>query len=178
MIRVRDLVPACGVVGALVLIGSPDPGRAQAGPAAGAPPPPLVDAMHLRMQPERALTGGSVRVLGDQSQPGMYVYRNRFAPGQMSHPHYHDQARYVTVIEGTWWTGEGDVFRRDQMVPIRAGGFMYHPAGLHHYDGSKEGEVIVQIMGLGPVHTTQTEVDEQGQPVRREPGGGAARPAR
>jgi hypothetical protein len=87
----------------------------------------------------------------------MYVFRNRFGPGQMSHPHFHDQDRFVTVIKGTWWTGEGDVFDTEHMAPIKEGGFMYHPAGFHHYDGSKEGEVIVQIMGVGPVHTTQTE---------------------
>jgi quercetin dioxygenase-like cupin family protein len=117
------------------------------------------------MNPEQALTGGSVRVLGDQSKPGMYIYRNRFAPGNTSRPHYHDQDRYVTVIKGTWWTGEGDVFQPDKMVPIKPGGFMFHPAGLHHYDGAKDEEVIVQIMGMGPVKTVQTEVDEKGNPV-------------
>jgi hypothetical protein len=44
---------------------------------------------------------------------------------------------------------------------------MFHPAGLHHYDGAKEEDVIVQIMGMGPVKTVQTEVDEKGNPVTR-----------
>ena len=104
------------------------------------------------------MTGGPVAVLGDQAKPGRYVFRNRFGPGQTSRPHFHDQDRYITVIKGPWCTGEGDVFRRETMVPIKTGGFMYHPAGYHHYDGSCGGEeVIVQIMGMGPVHTTQTE---------------------
>jgi hypothetical protein len=59
------------------------------------------------------------------------------------------------------------------MIPIKTGGMMYHPAGLHHYDGSKgDEEVIVQIMGMGPVETIQTEVDEHGQPVRGRGGEG------
>jgi quercetin dioxygenase-like cupin family protein len=136
------------------------------------PAKPLVDAAHLRMNPEQTLTGGSV--FGDPSQAGVYVYRNRFGPGQTSRPHYHDRDRWVTVIKGTWWTDEGDVFRPDKMVPIKAGGFMFHPAGLHHYDGAKDEETIVQIMGIGPVKTVQTEVDEKGQPVT---GRGAAAPA-
>ena len=138
-----------------------------------APAAPLLDASHLRMQPEQGLTG-SVAVFGEQSKAGFYIYRNRFGPGQTSRPHFHDQDRWVTVIKGTWWTAEGDVFRADQMVPIKPGGVMFHPAGLHHYDGAKEEELIVQIMGMGPVKTTQTEVDENGKPVV---GRGAAAPA-
>jgi cupin len=138
----------------------------------GTPATPLLDAKHLRMQPEQGLTG-PVLVYGDQSKPGFYIYRNRFGPGQTSRPHFHDQDRWVTVIKGTWWTDEGDVFRADKMLPIKPGGVMFHPAGLHHYDGAKDEEVIVQIMGMGPVKTTQTEVDENGKPVT---GRGAAAP--
>jgi len=135
-----------------------------------APPLPKVDAKNLRMQPEDLPEGG--RVLGDPSQPGMYVVRNLFRAGRGSRPHFHDQDRYITVIKGTWWTGEGDVYRPETMIPIKEGGFMFHPAGYHHYDGARDEDVIVQIMGMGPVRTTQTEVDEQGQPVGR--GRGAA----
>ena len=74
------------------------------------------------------------------------------------------------VIKGTWYTGEGDVFRPDKMVPVKAGGIMFHPAGLHHYDGSMDdSEVIVQLMGYGPVNTVQTEVDEKGNPIGSNP---------
>lgn len=134
-------------------VGGQDPTQAPANK-------PLVDAEHKRMQPEQADTGRSVLVFGDPNKPGMYIIRNHFGPGQMSRPHFHDQDRYVTVIKGTWWTGEGDKFAPDTAVPIKTGGLMFHPAGYHHYDGSKPGteDVIVQIMGMGPVKTTQTEV--------------------
>jgi quercetin dioxygenase-like cupin family protein len=148
---------ACCTAGILFLLGPSAIGVASQGTPMEPAGAPLVDAAHKRMQPEQALTGGSVKVFGDPSKPGMYVYRNRFAPGQTSRPHFHDQDRWVTVIKGTWWTGEGDVFEADKMVPIKPGGLMYHPAGFHHYDGAKDEEVIVQIMGMGPVKTTQTE---------------------
>jgi quercetin dioxygenase-like cupin family protein len=129
----------------------------------------LVDAQHKRMQPEQAEAafGNAVQmtVFGDPSKPGLYAIRRRFKPGEMTHPHYHDQARLVTVIKGTWYTGEGDVFRPDKTIPIKAGGFMYHPKGFHHYDGAKDGEVIVQIIGMGPVRTIRSEVDAHGKPV-------------
>ena len=156
-------------LGAVLLIGISAVGMAQA-PQGQAQAPPL-DKDHLRMQPDALPTGG--RVFGDGSKSGMYVTRNRFAAGNGSRPHYHDQDRWVTVIKGTWWTGAGDVYHPETMVAIKAGGMMFHPAGYHHYDGAKDEDVIVQIMGMGPVQTIQTEVDEKGQPVTR--GGGAGR---
>ena len=137
--------------------------------------PALVDASRLRMQPESAEAAFGkevqVTVFGDPAKPGLYAIRRRFTPGEMSRPHYHDKDRLVTVIKGTWYTDEGDVFRPDKMVPIKEGGFMFHPANYHHYDGSQGEEVIVQIMGMGPVKTVQTEVDANGNPVRPKPPG-------
>ncbi|MFI5178717.1 MAG: cupin domain-containing protein [Vicinamibacterales bacterium] len=99
-----------------------------------------------------------VTIAGDPSKPGIYVIRIRFAPGQFSRPHFHDQDRYVTVIKGTWWVAlgpESDVFDPSKTKAMKAGSFVKHPAGSHHYDGAKDEEAIVQIIGMGPVKTTQ-----------------------
>jgi quercetin dioxygenase-like cupin family protein len=129
---------------------------------------PLVDKMHRRLQPEEATDfskGNTIVIAGDPSKSGMCVIRRLSKPGETSAPHYHDRDRYVTVIKGTWYTGEGDAKDPKKMVPIKTGGFMLHPAGLHHYDGSNDGnEVIVQIIGMGPVKTT--DVDPQGRAVQ------------
>jgi quercetin dioxygenase-like cupin family protein len=121
----------------------------------------LVDKQRLRVQPEAAeqAFGESVQVtvFGDPSKPGLYAIRRRFKPGEASRPHYHDQDRLVTVIKGTWYTGDGDVYDMNKTTPVRTGGFMLHPAGFHHYDGAKDQEVIVQIIGMGPVQTVATE---------------------
>jgi hypothetical protein len=139
--------------------------------AVGPPPPkPILDADHLRMQPEQTDPNGNTAVFGLQGSEGFYIYRNRFGPHQTSRPHFHDKDRWVTVIKGTWYTGAGDVFQADKMVPIKEGGVMYHPAGYHHYDGSMDDQgVVVQIMGYGPVKTIQTEVDEKGNPIGSNP---------
>lgn len=166
MTSARPLVSlACGF-GIALLLGPSLVGTAQRRDPTSPPPgKAMVDAEHLRMNPEQGLV--STPVFGAQNAPGFYVLRNRFGPGQTSRPHYHDHDRWVTVIKGTWWTDEGDVFRPDKMVPIQQGGFMFHPAGFHHYDGAKDEEVVVQIMGMGPVTTVQTEVDANGKPVAR-----------
>lgn len=94
-----------------------------------------------------------VVLAGDPSKPGLYVIRARFAPHTMSRPHWHPEARYVTVLSGTWWAGTGDSFDPDSTTPIPAGGFAIHTPGKVHYDGAKDEEAIVQIMGIGPSAT-------------------------
>jgi quercetin dioxygenase-like cupin family protein len=91
---------------------------------------------------------------GDPSKPGVYVIRARFSPGAMTRPHWHPEDRFIIVVSGTWYTGEGDTFEPDKTVPLKAGSFMMHPAKAHHYDGAKDEEVIVQIIGVGPSATT------------------------
>lgn len=93
-------------------------------------------------------------IQGDPSKPGVYVVRAKFSPGAMTRPHWHPEVRFVTVLQGTWWTGEGDTFDPDKTTPLKAGSFMMHPAKAHHYDGAKDDEVIVQIIGIGPSATT------------------------
>jgi len=42
-------------------------------------------------------------------------------------------------------------------TPLKAGSFVVHPAFGHHYDGAKDEEAIVQIMGMGSVKTVPLE---------------------
>ena len=73
----------------------------------------------------------------------------------MSAPHFHDQARFVSVVSGTWWVGLSNDLGDTQA--LQAGGFMVHPAGGVHFDGSQDEETIVEIRGMGPVITTEVE---------------------
>ncbi|HEX4348088.1 MAG TPA: cupin domain-containing protein [Vicinamibacterales bacterium] len=128
-------------------------------------------------------------LMGDPSKPGLYVVRNLFKAGPGggkmgggSRPHYHDQDRLVTVIKGTWWVALGpdaDVYNPDKMTPMKAGSFVFHPANGHHYDGAKDEDVIVQIIGMGPVKTIN--IPQAGDPPpgqgRRGAGAGGAAPA-
>jgi quercetin dioxygenase-like cupin family protein len=97
-------------------------------------------------------------LLGDPAKPGIYVIRVRFPPYLMDVPHWHPNARYVTVLEGTWYTGTGDTFDLARAVPLKPGSVMLHPAKAIHWDGSGSAEaVIVQIVGEGPGTTTQVD---------------------
>lgn len=92
-------------------------------------------------------------VEGDPKKPGPYVLRVRFAPGVMSMPHHHPEDRLVVVLKGTWFTGRGPSFEPWSTDPLPAGSYMKHPAGEAHYDGAKDEEVILQIVGVGPSGT-------------------------
>lgn len=108
----------------------------------------------------------SVRVLGASGEPGMYTTRITFAAGSGTKPHFHDQARFITVIEGTWWVALGpdaSTYQPEKMRPVKAGSFIYEPANGIHYDEARDGPVTVQITGMGPVKTTRLEEPPAGQ---------------
>jgi quercetin dioxygenase-like cupin family protein len=105
----------------------------------------------LKYEPNETGSGPDIAVVyGDPTKAGFYIIRARFKPGVMSRPHTHPTDRHVTVISGTWWAGKGTVFDPSKTTPLGPGSYMMHPAGEAHFDGSKEGEVIVEIKGIGP----------------------------
>ena len=102
----------------------------------------------------------SVRLLGATGEPGMYVMRITFAAGSGTKPHFHDQARYITVIEGTWWVALGpdaSTYDPDKMRPLRPGSLIYEPPNGVNYDEARDEDVTVQITGMGPAKTTRLE---------------------
>ncbi len=102
--------------------------------------------------------GAKMAVLqGDPSKPGLYVVLVKWTPHHMSHPHWHPNDRFITVISGTWWVGTGAKFDPDKTVPMPAGTFVTHFGKQIHYDGSKDSEAVLEIVGEGPATATAAE---------------------
>jgi hypothetical protein len=97
-------------------------------------------------------------LLGDPSKPGLYIVLNKWTAGHMSRPHFHPNDRYITVLSGTWWVGTGTKYDPDSTVPMPAGSFVTHFARQVHYDGAKEGDAVLEIVGEGPATSTPAEV--------------------
>jgi quercetin dioxygenase-like cupin family protein len=118
----------------------------------------------LKFAPSKTTYGISQAVIsGNPADPGkVYVVRNRFAPGTFSAPHFHPETRYIQVLKGTWWVGSGPKFDKDATTPVPAGSFVVHHPNQIHWDGAKDEEAVVQIMGVGPSATIR--VDEVGRP--------------
>ena len=94
---------------------------------------------------------------GDPSKPGLYVVMNKWLPGNMSRPHFHPNDRFITVLKGTWWMGTGTTFDPASTVPVPAGTFVTHFGKQVHYDGAKDEEVVLLIVGEGPATSTRVE---------------------
>jgi hypothetical protein len=96
-------------------------------------------------------------LLGDPSKPGLYIVLVKWSPHSMSHPHFHPNDRYITVLSGTWWVGSGTKFDPDATVPMPPGSYVVDLAKQPHYDGAKDEVAIIEIVGEGPATVTPAE---------------------
>src|SRR5215467_12842412 len=93
------------------------------------------------------------QLLGDSSQGGAWIDRVKMPAGAHVLAHTHPQDELVTVIEGTWYLGEGTKSDDTELKGYPAGSFIEIPAGVPHFVAAKDGTVIVQLYGNGKFHT-------------------------
>jgi len=97
-------------------------------------------------------------MVGDPSKPGFYVVMVKWLAGNhFSHPHFHPHDRFITVLKGTWWVGTGTRFDPDATVPMPAGTFVTHFGKQVHFDGAKDEDAVLLIVGEGPETPTPAE---------------------
>ena len=98
-------------------------------------------------------------LVGDPAKEGLYVQLVKWTKGgHFSHPHFHPHDRFITVIKGTWWVGTGTKYDPDATVPMPAGTFVTHYGQQVHFDGAKNEDTILLIVGEGPATSTPAEV--------------------
>lgn len=97
------------------------------------------------------------QLYGDSSRGGAWVDRSRLPAGISVPPHTHPHDELVTVIEGTWYVGEGNRFDDSRLKAYPAGSFLVIPAGIPHFAAAKDGAVIVQLSGTGKFGTDYLE---------------------
>jgi quercetin dioxygenase-like cupin family protein len=97
------------------------------------------------------------QLYGDSGQGGAWIDRVKIPGGGrvLAHTHPHDEL--VTVIEGTWYLGEGSRFEQSKLKGYPAGSFIVVPAGVPHFVAAKDGPVIVQLSGNGKFATEYLE---------------------
>jgi hypothetical protein len=98
-------------------------------------------------------------MVGDPAKPGLYMVLTKWLAGNhMSRPHFHPNDRFITVLKGTWWVGTGTTFDPSSTVPMPAGSFVTHYGKQVHYDGAKDEDTVLLIVGEGPGTATPAEV--------------------
>ena len=102
-------------------------------------------------------TGGnrSAVLVGDPAKPGLYVVINKWLAGNFSRPHFHPNDRFITVLKGTWWVGTGNKFDPNNTVAMPAGTFVTHFGKQVHWDGAKDEDAGLLIVGEGPATITR-----------------------
>jgi len=160
--KLRDRLPFGILMAAGLFLGTGGPlgsAHANAAPAV----PDLNPAMVTYQHPDQIKWTGNPSgpqqavLLGDPSKPGLYIVLVKWNPHSMSHPHFHPNDRYITVLSGTWWVGSGTRFDSDATVPMPAGSYVVDLAKQPHYDGAKDETAIIEIVGEGPATVTPAE---------------------
>jgi quercetin dioxygenase-like cupin family protein len=98
-------------------------------------------------------------LVGDPGKPGLYVQMLTWKKGNnFSRPHFHPNDRFITVLSGTWWVGTGNKFDPANLtVPMKAGTFVTHFGKGVHWDGAKDEDTTLLIIGEGPATGTLAE---------------------
>jgi len=69
-------------------------------------------------------------------------------------PHFHPDDRSCFVLTGLCFFGYGTVRDEAQLTGLPTGSNYTEPAGVLHFDGTKDQEAIVECTGVGPAGTT------------------------
>lgn len=97
------------------------------------------------------------QLFGDSNHDGPWVDRAKIPANSRVRAHTHPQDELVTVIEGTWYLGEGEKFDAAKLKPYPAGSFIVIPAGVPHFVATKDSIVIVQLSGTSKFATDYVE---------------------
>lgn len=100
----------------------------------------------------------TVVLYGDPKGPGLFVSRVKFSAGWKDPPPWHpDAARTVVVLSGTLYFGSGEKWDESKFNAYPAGTFYSEPPKAPHFTWAKDGEVVIQVTGIGPSGKTFIE---------------------
>lgn len=96
---------------------------------------------------------------GDPDKRGLFVQMLQLPKGtSFSPPHAHPGVLYTYVLSGTWWVGTGTTADPEKLtVPMKPGTFVTHFGNRMHWDGAKDEDVTLVIIGEGPVTTLRAD---------------------
>lgn len=148
LLALRRLSLAAMVLGSFVWLGAV---KADVDPAAAS----FLNLKDIKWKENANGSAASYLVSGDPTKEGsLYVQLMKWHPHHNSTPHMHPHDRFITVLSGTWWVGTGTKYDMNTTTPMRAGTVVTHYANQYHYDGAKDEDAVLVIVGIGPAAST------------------------
>ena len=120
----------------------------------GAPPPVLPPGAKFAV------------IAGDPGATGLVTVRLEMPAGYTIPPHFHPTDEHVTVLQGTFSLGMGDVVDKVHALTLSPGGYGVAMAKMHHYAYTTTGATI-QVHMLGPFEITY--VNPADDPSKKHP---------
>jgi quercetin dioxygenase-like cupin family protein len=90
-------------------------------------------------------------LVGDPSQPGLYVIRVKVPADTKLMPHRHPEDRIYTVMSGTFYIGLGEAFDGDKVNAYPPGSVVVLPGDTFHFHWARSGEYVTQVTAIGPL---------------------------
>jgi quercetin dioxygenase-like cupin family protein len=115
--------------------------------------PTIIPAETLKWNPTPFPDVTAAVIAGNPAGSGIYAIFAKYRAGGRSAPHTHPDQRVVTVISGTYYAGAGTEYDESKLKPLGPGTTIIVPANSPHYASAKDGETIVQEVGIGPSGT-------------------------
>ena len=95
--------------------------------------------------------GARIAVIeGPMSAPAPFTVRLKFPANYRIPAHWHPAVEHVTVLNGTFYMGTGDVLDAGAAMAMAPGSVAIMQPGTRHYALTRAEEVTVQVHGVGP----------------------------
>lgn len=104
----------------------------------------------IEYKADATVPGVSFAVLSGNPKQGAYTVRVKIAPNAKLAPHYHPDARTVTVMAGTYYFAEGRSFDDAILRGYGPGTVIVVPAEKAHFAAARDDGATVQESGPGP----------------------------
>lgn len=96
----------------------------------------------------------TIVLAGDPSKEELYTTRIKIPAKLKLEPHFHLENRTIVVLSGTLYYSYGNTFDESKLTAMVPGTFFTEPSKQPHFAWAKDGDVVVQVTGVGPTGTT------------------------
>ncbi|MCL4548674.1 MAG: cupin domain-containing protein [Bacteroidetes bacterium] len=117
--------------------------------------PKIILPNDIKWKPDAKSPGElqTIVLAGDPDKNELYTSRIKIPANMKLQPHFHLESRTVVVLLGTLYYAYGKNFVESKLTAMPPGTFFTEPSKQPHFAWAKDGDVVVQVTGVGPTGT-------------------------